>query len=1051
MANDNILNAKKVVDDLTASWDKHIKTLKESTEVLSKLNKEYGKVPSEYIKSVKALEAAERERLKTQREVIKNDKELEKLEQERLRTTQSNTKAEQKAQRQRLQDLKLYAKREKAFDRYEKQLANLNKKNSESTFQIKNAYDRLRQSLLNAEKKYKDLAASQGLSNKETIKAQKEVNKLRKRVDSINQPIGRFNDQVGNYAKGLRGIGNSFKSLIGAFGLTSGVYLFANAIRNTFNRLREFDKAMQNIAGIMRVSRSDIKDLEKEIRFVASTSIKTSREVAELAENLVTLGKTKSEIKSLLKPVNDLAIGLETSSAEAAEFLIQTLNAFGASSDEADRYADIIAGIRTSTSLDFQKMRDSFQYILPVSRLLNKDLEYTGALLGVVADSGIKAEQAGRLLASAQMRLSQSGKTLQDGLDDINNLIKSGASETEILAKATKVFGVNAAKVGATLALASQKVAQYEEKIRNSNGALKDLTETQLESLDAKLKILDSTWENFILGIENGDGVISNFIKGGLTTLTKMINALNVATKGISETERDSSFANMFEKLKKSSVTVKEAEKQLLNYRKAIKTTEKEVKEVEESLFSTYWDRAEAQRNLGFLRGQADAYREYIKVLKEAQKADNYDAEQKIIEGTVDYYEQLISANNKLIRQKKTINDLDEVRRLQRENKEYQKQIDLILNNTKKQTQLKKNNNDEIQRLLELYAMLEEAENNLFGKKKIETELSIEDIVDYNIGDLDLEVNERMLKALAGLTESTYEDMQKSFDKYLLENEGKYINDYEAFMEFTRLKKIDYEKMLEGLRNSTKKYLSNFSQDFINNSPLNGLIPFADGTFSKLIRGAEELDKKLGDKAGIISNKFAVSFNVIAESAQQAFNFIDSLSQQNFDAQFTRLEQKREYSIQFAGESATAREEIDRQYEARRRTIQQRQAEAQKDQAIFNVGIDTAQAIVATLAQTPPPKGLPLAALMASIGLAQLVAIKSKQIPQFWMGTEGTPGGTIMVNDDPFKLKGNNYKEVVQEPSGKLHFPQGKNVKMNVPKKSKVFPTYDQLPFFSTH
>jgi len=960
MANDNILNAKKVVDDLTSAWDKHIATLTKSTETLSKLNKEYGKVPSEYIKSVKALEAAERERVKTQREVIKNDKELEKLERERLKTTQANTRA------QKENDNSIKSKIPTL-----RQLANLNKKNAESTFQIKNAYDRLRQSLLNAEKKYKDLAASQGLSNKETVRAQKEVNKLRKRVDSINQPIGRFNDQVGNYAKGLKGLGASFRSLIGAFGLTSGVYLFANAIRNTFNRLREFDKAMQNIAGIMRVSRSEIKDLEKEIRFVASTSIKTSREVAELAENLVTLGKTKKEIKFLLKPVNDLAIGLETSSAEAAEFLIQTLNAFGASSDEAGRYADIIAGIRTSTSLDFQKMRDSFQYILPVSRLLNKDLEYTGALLGVVADSGIKAEQAGRLLASAQMRLSQSGKTLQDGLDDINNLIKNGASETEVLAEATRVFGVNAAKVGATLAVASQKVAQYEERIRSSNGALKDLTETQLESLDAKLKILDSTWENFILGIESGDGVISNFIKGSLTTLTNMINALNVATRGISETQRDASFTDMFDKLKKSSVTVEEAEKQLLNYRKAIKATEKDVKEVEESLFSTHWDRAEAKRNLGFLRGQADAYREYIKVLKESKKEEDEDNE--IIEEQTDNRRTLAVVMKELS---------DERKRLKDSTKEEAPEI---LKNI---------------RALEAEA---KAWQNVTAKTKKQR---------------------RELKWLTNVSKGYTEEWRKMFELDF----DKFNEDLNEQVKATER----WAAVMRKLRKETETFLSGFTDDFVKNSPLSGLMVFADGTFETLMKGADTS-----------SERFAVAFNTIAESAQQAFSFIDSLSQANFEAQYSRLEQQKNIAIQFAGDSTTAQAEIERQYEERRKQIQIKQAKAQKDQAIFNIGVDTAQAIIATLAQTPPPAGLPLAALVGSIGLAQLVAVQSQQIPQFWQGGEVGGMQDIIVNDDPFGLKGSNYKEVIEEPNGKLNFPQGKNVKMRVPKGSYVHPTYD--------
>ena len=50
-----------------------------------------------------------------------------------------------------------------------------------------------------------------------------------------------------------------------------------------------------------------------------------------------------------------------------------------------------------------------------------------------------------------------------------------------------------------------------------------------------------------------------------------------------------------------------------------------------------------------------------------------------------------------------------------------------------------------------------------------------------------------------------------------------------------------------------------------------------------------------------------------------------------------------------------------------------------------------------------------------------------------------------MVNDDPYNIKGSNYKEVIKEPSGKIHLPQGKNVKMTVPKGSKVYPNYDEF------
>ena len=96
-----------------------------------------------------------------------------------------------------------------------KELARLrqltNQQNKENRDAAKDAttaaegYDRLRIELTKAEKKYRDLAATQGLATTETKKAQKEVQDLREEIDGINEPIGRFNDNVGNYASAIPG------------------------------------------------------------------------------------------------------------------------------------------------------------------------------------------------------------------------------------------------------------------------------------------------------------------------------------------------------------------------------------------------------------------------------------------------------------------------------------------------------------------------------------------------------------------------------------------------------------------------------------------------------------------------------------------------------------------------------------------------------------------------------------------------------------------------------------------------------------------------------
>lgn len=410
----------------------------------------------------------------------------------------------------------------------------LNQKSKEAAIlssKLSSEYQKQSVKLTQLRRKYKDIALTQGENTKAAKRLRLEITKLDSRLKRVDAGVGQFQRSVGNYGRAMRGAVGAARSLAGALGFTGGLYLAVRVFKDAFNRIREFDKAMQNIAGIMRTTRGSIKDLEEEIISVAASSIKTSREVASLAENLVTLGKTKSEIKDLLEPVNNLAIGLEVTSGEAAEFLVQTLNAFGASSNEAEKYADIIATIRTSTTLNFQKMRDSFQYLTPISRILNKDLAYTGAVIGILADNGLKAEQSGRLLGTAQQKLAKQGRSLSDALTLVNEAQARGVKEVELLKLASDLFGKQAAKVGIILAQNSDEIEINSQKIRENTGALDDLTNEQLKSLDAQLKILDSTWEQFILTIENGEGSIGDFFKSSITFAIRYLQELTKIEK----------------------------------------------------------------------------------------------------------------------------------------------------------------------------------------------------------------------------------------------------------------------------------------------------------------------------------------------------------------------------------------------------------------------------------------------------------------------------------------------------------------------------------------
>lgn len=231
------------------------------------------------------------------------------------------------------------------------------------------------------------------------------------------------------------------------------------------------------------------------------------------------------------------------------------------------------------------------------------------------------------------------------------------------------------------------------------------------------------------------------------------------------------------------------------------------------------------------------------------------------------------------------------------------------------------------------------------------------------------------------------------------------------------------EAALLKLQATTKSWLRSFGSDVFQNSGMRSLEIFFDDTFKNLLKGAE------GTK-----EKFALYFNAISESAQEAFNFISNISQQNFDSEKNRLQSQYDVALKYAGDNKEAQEKLADDLEKSKKDIAEREAKAKKKQAIFNIALDTAQGIIGVWANPGFPAAIPLAIAIGVLGAAQIAAVSAQEVPQYWMG--GThDGGLMMVNDG----KGPNYKETIVTPDGKIMQPKGRNVIMDAPAGTEIY------------
>jgi len=201
----------------------------------------------------------------------------------------------------------------------------------------------------------------------------------------------------------------------------------------------------------------------------------------------------------------------------------------------------------------------------------------------------------------------------------------------------------------------------------------------------------------------------------------------------------------------------------------------------------------------------------------------------------------------------------------------------------------------------------------------------------------------------------------------------------------------------EFIKNEKALKLTKESLDKYNQAIKDSLELYQSEFFSEA--GFPTLFKALNDDILGFGENFAVTFNTIAEIAQETFNFISELSNQRFQAQYDNLAKEKEVALRFARESASAREEIERQYEQKQKEIRKREFKAQKQQALFNIAINGAQAIIATLARTPLPLGLPLILATSALTAVQLGVVASQKVPEYWMGTDNAPQGLALTQE----------------------------------------------------
>ncbi len=172
-----------------------------------------------------------------------------------------------------------------------------------------------------------------------------------------------------------------------------------------------------------------------------------------------------------------------------------------------------------------------------------------------------------------------------------------------------------------------------------------------------------------------------------------------------------------------------------------------------------------------------------------------------------------------------------------------------------------------------------------------------------------------------------------------------------------------------------------------------------DLDFDQYSKNEEEKTKKSEEEAA----KRRQLLNQIYETGVSVINSLAEINANANEKQLLDLKAKQEHELALVGDNKEAQDRINKKFAEKERQLKEKQARADKNIALFNAVVNTAAAIVKTLASVPYPANIPLALLVGAAGAAQVAAITSRPIPKFYKGTEyvdlnGAPKGRDTVH-----------------------------------------------------
>lgn len=304
-----------------------------------------------------------------------------------------------------------------------------------------------------------------------------------------------------------------------------------------------FESQMSTVQAISQASESEMARLKA---LAKQMGIETKFSATEAGQGLEYMAMAGWDVDSMLAGlpgIMNLAAASEEDLGQVSDIVTDAMTAFNLEASRSAEFADVLAQASARSNTDVAMMGQTFKYVAPVAGALGFSIQDTATAIGLMANAGIKGEQAGTSLraifsrivkptaevASAMERIGLSVTNSDGSMRSLDEILRdlragfSGLSESERASTAASLAGQEA--MSGMLALVNASDEDYEklsDSIYHAKGAAEEMAGVRMDNLKGDVTLLKSSAEGAGIAIYEG---LSEPFREGVQTGTEWLNS----------------------------------------------------------------------------------------------------------------------------------------------------------------------------------------------------------------------------------------------------------------------------------------------------------------------------------------------------------------------------------------------------------------------------------------------------------------------------------------------------------------------------------------------